>query len=121
MTPDCFDHLRAAYADGLAGLPFTRPSYTPFRAKMAPQEDAFIAWCEGRDAHEAQVQRRIAQNRDAIQQAPLDRAISTQPHAFQHPAAPRVETAGLCPSAPVVSHMPGVDRLLASIVSGRAA
>lgn len=84
MTPDCFDHLRAAYADGLAGLPFTPPRHTPFRAKMAAQEDAFRAWCEGRDAREAQVQRRIAMNLDALDQATIDRAVAMQPGAFRN-------------------------------------
>lgn len=46
---DLFQHLRDAYADGRAGLPFTPPERTPFKAYHAPAEDAYGEWRRGQD------------------------------------------------------------------------
>lgn len=74
--------------------PFTPPSmmHMPFANladRRAAQEDAYIAWCDARDAaaHEAQAIYRADLNRDALDQAKVDRAVAMQPHAFGRRAA----------------------------------
>jgi hypothetical protein len=53
--------------------------------------------------HERQAQRRARQNRDALQDARLDRAIDAQPHAFSSGGA----TAGEPPAKPSLTQAGG--------------
>jgi hypothetical protein len=90
--------------------PFTPPSmldmpFASLNARRAAQEDAYMAYCEARDAaaHEERTTRRIA----------LNLSFSS--------GTPAGEEAGRSPVPASSNFMPGVDRFLQNLITGKAA